>query len=72
MIKKYGEFTDLSLVRLVNNQKLELDLLVHYINNNLYDKNDYFNQIQKILIINKVIKDKLSSVENIKKYKNVI
>lgn len=72
MIKKYGEFTDLSLVRLVNNQKLELDLLVHYINNNLYDKNDYFNQIQKILIINKVIKDKLSSVENIKRYKNVI
>ncbi len=64
MIKKYGEYTDLSIERLLNNEKLELETLKHYIMNpNIYDKNDQYFKLEEILSINSLIKKRISNVK---------
>lgn len=62
ILKRKRELESLSIRRLFCNQKIELELLCHYIMTpKIYDKNDYFNKIQQIMMINKVINDKLNS-----------
>lgn len=63
------ELKRLTVNKLFVLQKLELQNLEHYIvNNTLYDKNDVFNTLQEIQIINLVLTNKINS-SNFKKLK---
>lgn len=68
MIKKYGEYEDLSIVRLFNNERLQIGTLKHYIMNpQIYDKNDLYFKIEEIQMINDLIKKRLNDC-NYKKF----
>lgn len=48
--------------RLFNNQRINLEMLSHYIvREDIYDKNDRYNLIQEIISINLVISKKLKN-----------
>ena len=48
--------------RLFNNQRINLEMLSHYIvREDIYDKNDRYNLIQEIISINLVISKKLNN-----------
>lgn len=51
-----------SIDRLFNNQRINLEMLSHYIvREDIYDKNDRYNLIQEIISINLVISKKLKN-----------
>ncbi len=51
-----------SINRLFNNQRINLEMLSHYIvREDIYDKNDRYNLIQEIISINLVISKKLKN-----------
>ena len=51
-----------SIDRLFNHQRINLEMLSHYIvREDIYDKNDRYNLIQEIISINLVISKKLKN-----------
>lgn len=51
-----------SIDRLFNNQRINLEMLSHYIvREDIYDKNDRYNLIKEIISINLVISKKLKN-----------
>ena len=63
-IEEEKELKKLDLKRLFNLQKVQLDTINYYLLNDcMYDKNDVFNTLQEITVINMVITKKLSNVK---------
>lgn len=55
------ELEKLTINRLFNVQKIQLNLMQHMLNNTIYDKNDLYNTLQEIIAINIVISKKLKN-----------
>ena len=55
------ELEKLTINRLFNVQKMQLNLMQHMLNNTIYDKNDLYNTLQEIIAINIVISKKLKN-----------
>lgn len=62
-LEEEKELRKLDLKRLFKLQKVQLDNINYLLNNSMFDKNDVFNTLQEITVINMVISNKLSNVK---------
>ena len=64
------ELEQLNIKRLFSMQKMQLEMLQHYLTrNDMYDKNDVFNCLEEIITTNTVINKKIEKLEKNEKRK---